>query len=70
VKRGREALPLALFELSVMRETVRQFGPGVSRHTSARLLSSLALLESKALQLIELDNDACRENGRELGEGH
>jgi len=70
VKRGRDALPLALFELSVMRETVQQFGPGVSRHTSAHLLSRLALLESKALQLIDLENDGCHESGRELGEGH
>jgi hypothetical protein len=69
VKRGREALPLALFELSVMRETVRRFGPRVSRKTRAHLLSSLARLESKALQLIKLNADPHR-GGRDLGEGH
>jgi hypothetical protein len=54
MKSDHEKLPLALFELSVMRETVHGFGTRISEDDSTRLLSRLALLESKARQLIEI----------------
>jgi hypothetical protein len=53
VKDRRDILPLVLFELSVMRETVRAFAPR-GQVEADRLLSRLALLESRALGLIEL----------------
>ncbi|MGH9141567.1 MAG: hypothetical protein ACRD2I_10570 [Vicinamibacterales bacterium] len=56
MKSDHEKLPLALFELSVMRETVRGFRNRISEDDATRLLSRLALLESKARQLIEISS--------------
>jgi hypothetical protein len=55
VKNHRDILPAVLFELSLMRETVHQFGPAAAEDAS-RLLARLAVLESKAWRLLEVRN--------------
>lgn len=51
MKPQQDMLPLVLFELSVMRQTVRGFGPA-AEDDALRLLARLAALESKAWRLI------------------
>ncbi|MEA2336326.1 MAG: hypothetical protein QOE82_333 [Thermoanaerobaculia bacterium] len=46
MKRDRGILPVVLFELSVMRETVRRFDR-LGEPDALRLLSRLTILESK-----------------------
>jgi hypothetical protein len=53
VKRERDILPVVLFELSVMRDTVRRFDR-LGERDAPRLLSRLTILESKARRLIDL----------------
>jgi hypothetical protein len=55
VKNHRKVLPLVLFELSLMRETVHRFGPAAGEE-SGRLLAQLAVLESKAWRLLGVRN--------------
>jgi hypothetical protein len=55
VKDHRDLLPLVLFELSLMRKTVHRFGPA-GGDDAGRLLARLAVLESKAWGLIDLQN--------------
>jgi hypothetical protein len=59
VKDHRDALPLVLFELSLMRETVHRFGPAAG-DDAGRLLAQLAVLESKAWRLLGVRNGKSR----------
>jgi hypothetical protein len=60
VKSHRDVLPLVLFELSTMRETVHRFGPA-ARDDARRLLAQLAVLESKAWRLLGVRNGKNRQ---------
>ncbi|MGA8810754.1 MAG: hypothetical protein WB973_23015 [Thermoanaerobaculia bacterium] len=51
MKDRRDRLPLVLFELSLMRETVHRFAPA-ARDDARQLLARLAALESKAWRLM------------------
>jgi hypothetical protein len=55
----QDILPVVLFELSVMRTTVRRF-PSRAEPESRYLLERLALLESKALRLIDMQGQPRR----------
>jgi hypothetical protein len=44
-------LPSVLLELSIMRQTVREFGPAAG-DDAKRLLARLAVLESRAWRLL------------------
>jgi hypothetical protein len=59
VKNHRDVLPLVLFELSVMRETVHRFGSAAG-DDAGRLLAQLAVLESKAWRLLGVRNEKNR----------
>jgi hypothetical protein len=59
LKAHRDMLPSVLLELSIMRQTVREFGPAAG-DDAKRLLERLAVLESKAWRLLGVRSSQSR----------
>jgi hypothetical protein len=59
LKAQRDMLPSVLLELSIMRQTVREFGPAAG-DDAQRLLARLAILESRAWRLLGVRSSQSR----------